>query len=229
MALQSARHAGLTVPSEVFDRAKVFLDSVQKGKHGGLYGYMPERSPENTMIAEGLLCREYLGWPADHPGLAEGSKYLLNNLPKAGSPNIYYWYYATQTMHHLGGEGWNTWNTAMRDTLIEMQSDNGHEAGSWDPVGGALSGHDTQAGGRLYMTALSICTLEVYYRHLPIYRRIELTAPVKKEPPGKKEPAGQSKNIFSSALRFLSPVKGQTLSSLIEPMIGSGVSTSGNL
>lgn len=179
MALQSGRHAGLTVPKSVFDRADNFLDSVQSGKHGGLYCYMPKRSPEDAMIAEGLLCREYLGWPAEHPGLAEGSKHLLKHLPKPEKPNIYYWYYATQAMHHLGGEDWDTWNTAARETLIELQSDEGHEAGSWDPVGGAIGGHDVQAGGRLYMTSLAICTLEVYYRHLPIYRRIELSTPEK--------------------------------------------------
>ena len=87
--------------------------------------------------------------------MAEGSKYLLKHLPKSGKPNIYYWYYATQTMHHLGGEDWETWNTAARDTLIDLQSDEGHEAGSWDPVGGAIGGHDVQAGGRLYMTSLA--------------------------------------------------------------------------
>ncbi len=179
MALQSARHAGLTVPKSVFDRAENFLDSVQSGKHGGLYSYMPQRKPDEAMIAEGLLCREYLGWPADHPGLAEGSKHLLKHLPQPEKPNIYYWYYATQTLHHLGGEAWETWNTAARETLIELQSDQGHEAGSWDPVGGAIGGHDTQSGGRLYMTSLAICTLEVYYRHLPIYRRIELATPGK--------------------------------------------------
>jgi hypothetical protein len=179
MALQSARHAGLNVPKSVLDRADRFLDSVQSGKHGGLYSYIAGRQPEDAMIAEGLLCREYLGWPADHPGLAEGSKHMLKHLPKPERPNIYYWYYATQAMHHLGGEEWDTWNTAARETLIELQSDQGHEAGSWDPAGGAIGGHDIQAGGRLYMTSLAICTLEVYYRHLPIYRRIELSKPEK--------------------------------------------------
>jgi hypothetical protein len=179
MALQSGRHAGLTIPETVFERAAKFLDSVQAGEHGGLYSYMPNRSPEDAMIAEGLLCREYLGWPATHPGLVEGSKHMLKNLPAPENPNIYYWYYATQAMHHLGGKDWETWNNEARDTLIAMQSDRGHEAGSWDPLGGAIGGHDTQAGGRLYMTSLAICTLEVYYRHLPIYRRIELATPEK--------------------------------------------------
>ena len=32
----------------------------------------------------------------------------------------------------------------------------------------------TAQGGRLYMTSLAICCLEVYYRHLPLFRQIEL-------------------------------------------------------
>ena len=47
-----------------------------------------------------------------------------------------------------------------------MQIKEGHMAGSWTPK----EQHD-QAGGRLYMTALACCTLEVYYRHLPIYAK----------------------------------------------------------
>lgn len=45
-----------------------------------------------------------------------------------------------------------------------MQDRVGHEAGSWRPRGN----HDLM-GGCLYMTALAACTLEVYYRHLPLY------------------------------------------------------------
>ena len=45
------------------------------------------------------------------------------------------------------------------------QEKRGHEAGSWAPRGGFA-----HRGGRLYMTSLAVCTLEVYYRHLPLYR-----------------------------------------------------------
>jgi hypothetical protein len=64
----------------------------------------------------------------------------------------------------------------MREALVDLQDRHGHEAGSWAPVGGSIGGHDTRVGGRLYVTALAICTLEVYYRHLPIYRAIEIEA-----------------------------------------------------
>jgi hypothetical protein len=79
---------------------------------------------------------------------------------------MYYWYYGTQVMHHYGGPEWKAWNEAMRDMLIAMQETEGHRTGSWPPVGG----HAPYAG-RVYMTALAICNLEVYYRHMPLYRK----------------------------------------------------------
>src|SRR5262249_41328339 len=86
--------------------------------------------------------------------------------------NMYYFYYATQVMHHIGGESWAFWNPRMRDMLINTQDlgkdpKRAHQIGSWDP---SKDGHGS-AGGRGMTTSLSILTLEVYYRHLPLYRR----------------------------------------------------------
>jgi hypothetical protein len=60
----------------------------------------------------------------------------------------------------------------MRELLVDTQ-DKGkdpktaHQKGSWDPSGDAWGQH----GGRLMITSLSILTLEVYYRHLPLFYR----------------------------------------------------------
>jgi hypothetical protein len=117
------------------------------------------------MTAEGLLSRQYSGWKRGNPVLKSGVKWLLEtHLPRPDAPNMYYWYYGTQVMHHMGGQEWLTWNYALRDLLVQMQETVGHEAGSWTPA----SDHDP-TGGRLYMTSLAVCTLEVYYRHLPLY------------------------------------------------------------
>lgn len=167
MALRSAQMAYLNVPQETLLKAVSFLNSVQTSPRSGQFGYMPGRRATTTMTAEGLLCRQYSGWRHNNPALRNGVQLLLKkNLPRRQSANMYYWYYGTQVMHHMGGASWNEWNNAMRDLLVSMQSRKGHEAGSWAPGGG----HDGQ-GGRLYMTALAVCTLEVYYRHLPLYRR----------------------------------------------------------
>ncbi|MBN2022153.1 MAG: terpene cyclase/mutase family protein [Pirellulales bacterium] len=165
MALRSGDVAGLNVPSPVYGNTSEYLDRAQTDRRGGYYAYMPGQPPTHVMTAEALLCRQYLGWPKDHPGLAVGIEYLMNHPPSRRQPNVYYWYYASQVLHHVGGKDWNEWNGKMRVLLADMQETKGHEAGSWAPVGDFSA-----AGGRLYMTSLAICTLEVYYRHLPLYR-----------------------------------------------------------
>ena len=175
MALQSGKIAYLDVPKSTFERAGRYLDMVRGGRHGGLFAYQPGRGPSPAMTAEGLLCRQYLGWQKENLGLREGINRLLKEaLPREDQPNIYYWYYATQVMHHVGGEPWKTWNAAVRDALLAMQDQEGHRAGSWSPRGGAIGDIDSRQGGRIYMTSLALCTLEVYYRYLPLYRGIEV-------------------------------------------------------
>jgi hypothetical protein len=77
---------------------------------------------------------------------------------------MYFIYYASQVLHHLGGRHWEKWNPRMREYLVHSQATKGHEAGSWyfdEP-------HSTP-GGRLYTTTMAIMTLEVYYRYMPLY------------------------------------------------------------
>lgn len=169
MALQSARAANLTVPDESFELADHYLDSVQH-QDGSQYSYQPRQRATHIMTAEALLCRIYMGWTKEDPPLMEGVQYLVDNhMPSTHETNMYYWYYATQTLHHIGGPPWNRWNLKMRDVLVNTQEKGGRYAGSWAARGGHAS-----AGGRLYMTALATCTLEVYYRHLPIFRQIDV-------------------------------------------------------
>jgi hypothetical protein len=169
MALQSALAAGLSVPEATLENAGNFLDTVQHDD-GAAYAYRPRVDPTAPMTAAGQLCRIYLGWKRSHPALTAGIHQLLDQEPPSRKdPDIYYWYYATQTMHHYGGREWREWNLQMRDVLVETQETRGHEAGSWTPDGPL-----TTQGGRIYMTSLAVCCLEVYYRHLPIFRQIEL-------------------------------------------------------
>ena len=118
------------------------------------------------MTAEGLLCRQYLGWARDVQPMVVGVESLIEahnfNLNQR---NVYYWYYATQTMHHFGGKPWRSWNGAMREHLPRAQIRSGRESGSWPPDADTYG----QNYGRLYTTCLSIYCLEVYYRHMPIY------------------------------------------------------------
>jgi hypothetical protein len=164
MALKSGQMSGLTVPPATLKRCNLWLDAAGV-PDGGAYGYCSRGEGVNT-TAVGLLCRQYLGWGPRNPGLTAGVKRLQTWRPQPA--NMYFSYYATQVMHHMGGNAWELWNPAMRDGLIAAQ-DQGkdpthpHQKGSWN--------HPGSYAGRIMDTSLSLLTLEVYYRHLPLYRR----------------------------------------------------------
>jgi hypothetical protein len=115
------------------------------------------------------LGRQYLqSWGPKNPRLIKGIDANLRPVPPGAERDIYYYYYATQVMHHFGGEAWKSWNEKMRDHLIKAQDQSGGaNHGSWSSEGDRHSA----AGGRLMMTSMSICTLEIYYRYLPLYQR----------------------------------------------------------
>ena len=160
MALRSAQMAKIPVPEETLSRAGRFLDSLAMDG-GAAYGYMsPERGATTTSI--GLLMRMYGGWRREEPPLRRGVEFLSRTGP--ADKNLYFNYYATQVLHHVGGPEWAAWNRKLRDYLVQTQSETGHEAGSW-----YFQEKHGDAGGRLYNTAVAVMILEVYYRYLPLY------------------------------------------------------------
>ncbi len=132
------------------------------------YGRHDECRYEPTTSAIGLLCRMYLGSKQDDEFLNKGIQRLAKHPPSEN--NAYYNYYAAQALfQHSSAKGqlWREWNEQMRSMLIQSQAQEGHEKGSW--AFDLTAPHNIQ-GGRLYCTALSAMTLEVYYRYLPIYK-----------------------------------------------------------
>jgi hypothetical protein len=176
MGLKSGQMAGLIVPRETMRKVEYFLNACESSSKGG-YAYLPGHGESYTMTSVGLLCRQYLGVNPRNPGLLAGVRRLKAYGP-GKTDNLYYEYYATQVMHHMGGEHWQFWNLGpkgtgaggIRDTLIARQDVPGRpgvkpgNVGSFPP-----GGHD--AGGRMMSTSLAMLSLEVYYRHLPLYRR----------------------------------------------------------
>ena len=184
MALRSAELASLDVPPSAWDGVERWLEMAQASTtQPELYRYNPlapdtasqghGRRPSNTMTSVGLLMRMYTGWRRDNPNLIRGAEYLRQNLPEIGSTgdpqrDTYYWYYATQVMFHMRGEYWESWHERLHPLLVSSQQQLGPLAGSWDPqqpVPDRWAAH----GGRLYVTTMNLLSLEVYYRHLPIY------------------------------------------------------------
>ncbi|MGE3408350.1 MAG: prenyltransferase/squalene oxidase repeat-containing protein, partial [Pirellulales bacterium] len=184
MALKSGELAGLEVQSSCYPGVTKWLDTAQ-GASGvpSRYAYRPgaqfkdQREPSTVMTAEALLMRLYLGWQRNNPHLMAGADYLLENLPNVGTKeksqrDAYYWYYATQVMFQVGGEHWKSWNDRLRPLLLEGQTKTGAMAGSWDPLGPVPDKWARKEGGRIYLTAMNLLMLEVYYRHLPLYQTL---------------------------------------------------------
>jgi Prenyltransferase and squalene oxidase repeat len=172
-ALRSARLSGLNVPKPVIKGCVHYLDISSCDKHATTYSYLPGGMPKNTMTAEGLLCRQYLGWTRDNPHLQTGVAGVWNDLQFSTERNIYYWYYATQLLHNMQNKAWKQWNPKVRDGLVATQMTTKEcDNGSWSPIFPQPDTWGTK-GGRLYQTSLSILTLEVYYRFLPLYRNDE--------------------------------------------------------
>jgi hypothetical protein len=174
MALKSGQMANLNVPRSTMNLAERFLDSVES-TNKGRYAYTAGSDPTPTMTSVALLCRQYLGVNPRNPGLIAGVEYLKAS-PPGSTGSLYYEYYATQVFHHMGGESWQFWNQGgggrpgIRDYLISRQD---HNKGAKQHIEGSFPVADLYGGdgGRVMTTALSLLCLEVYYRHLPLYRR----------------------------------------------------------
>ncbi len=174
----------LIVDDRVLKNAVRFLNLAAGGSRKSMYGYSDNKNaaPGTALTAVGLLSRYYIDkWGPGHPGMTDGVAGLVRHPPlgKGKVANMYYYYYATQVLHFAEGEDWKNWNEGpkddkgnrkggMRDWLVNTQvKKDGVNYGSWDPESGWFGTHC----GRLGTTAMVLLTLEVYYRHLPLYKR----------------------------------------------------------
>lgn len=115
----------------------------------------------------------YHGGKKESPEMIRAADYLLEHLPGEGNAekslrDTYYWYYSTQVMFHMSGDYWKKWYDNLYPMLVRTQIKEGGMSGSWEPLGDVpdLWGN---YGGRLYVTTMNLLSLEVNYRHLPLY------------------------------------------------------------
>ena len=169
-ALASARMAEIKFDADkVYKNTIRFLESVSTDS-GSKYGYRTKGASQ-TLTPVGLLSRYYMkDMGPRHPAYARGVDFIKQVLPQKGYFDMYYYYYATQVVHFYEGADWyKIWNPKMRDMLIDLQNKSGdvEKRGSWSRDQGFIGG----SCGRLGTTCLALLTLEVYYRHLPLYKR----------------------------------------------------------
>lgn len=181
MALVAGREAGFEVPRENLKRLQGFLARATHSDGDAVYANQGVRADARglSMLAVSNVSRRLLGEAADSPVQQRQREKLSRQPPdwqKAGEllgSNEYAWYYGSLAMllgrDATGGDNrWREWNAALKRTLLDNQCKAGPRKGSFDPAGHWAR----QGGGRLYMTALCVLNLEIYYRYEPEYLRV---------------------------------------------------------
>jgi len=177
-ALDAARRAGIEVDAAAFADTLTWFDDMSDDL--GRVGY--RRAGETSSRVEGrndqyptdggealtacaLFTSALLGETVEtRPRMRQHADLLLQARPKwshDGMTNdMYYWYYAAQAMHQVGGLGELHLRNAIDDAVLPNQRLSGPVAGSWDP-----DGPWGFSGGRVYSTALMVMALEAPFRY----------------------------------------------------------------
>lgn len=172
-ALKAGKMAGAENPglSDAIYKAVGGIKSFAGGD--GTFGY-DKAGGSQELTGAGALCLQLLDHGAD-PEVANALKAtegLQMSWPKGGG-GTYCWYYATQARFQNGGPIWENWNKNMLQVLTKAQEADGHWASG-----------STHKACDVYDTTLCCLCLEVYYRYLPTYQKVQ---EVSKEPATKSE------------------------------------------
>lgn len=177
MAIKSAMIAELRVPRAARERTENFLRLSMADDASTPYRISPSGgtgrgTPRMTAVA--LAARLFMGHSRrakDCVGQADWLTAQGGHLTLASrGTDFYYIYYMSMAMFHMGGKYWTPWNKAFNAGLRARQVRTGPDKGSWPVAGSAYGPH----GGRVYTTAMACLALEVYFKHLPMYKTLHI-------------------------------------------------------
>uniref|UniRef100_A0A7C2NSY3 Prenyltransferase n=1 Tax=Schlesneria paludicola TaxID=360056 RepID=A0A7C2NSY3_9PLAN len=156
MALRAARDAGLDVPEATRNKC---IDYVKRSHTGDGFQYtLGGGRTTFALTAAGVAALNSAGI-YDGKEIENGLKYIMKHKPngtlEAGFSSFYGQYYAAQAMWHAGGDYWTQWYTALRDTLLRTQRNNG----SWPDPG----------VGDEFGAAVGCIILQLPYNYVPVF------------------------------------------------------------
>ena len=157
MALRSARNAGIAVPKATIDRAIKYVQDSQN-PDGGFRYMLDSAGSMFARSAAGVAALYYAGIYQDD-SIRNGLAYLTKYTPGKTQEQTHYFYghyYAAQAMYLAGGDYWKKWWPAIRDELIEKQTEEGYWHG--------------QAGSE-YGTGMALIILQIPKQTLPIFQK----------------------------------------------------------
>lgn len=182
-ALKAAAAAGIQMQGlqRAMSRAPDGISYLYKGEGVWYYRKGPPiktwREGGPIMSGAMVLSLQLLGLQND-PMVLAGLRYLndfgVTEWDKAWQdpinkslPATYEWYYNTQAVFQRGGSRWKTWNSDFAPMLLARQNSDGW----WLGIG------QEGDGEKLYSTSLCALALQVYYRILPTFQKVEAAPP----------------------------------------------------
>jgi hypothetical protein len=160
MALRAARNAGVFVPNDTVEKC---IDYVKRSQNAdGGFMYTLQGGPSQFARSAAGLVALYSAGIYEGDEITRGLEYVMKHLPTEKDPNrdahyLYGHYYAVQAMWHAGGEHWEKWYPAIRDTLVSQQK----KDGAWQDL--SIPGE--------YATAMACIILQMPNNYLPIFQR----------------------------------------------------------
>jgi squalene cyclase len=160
MALRAAKNAGIYVPTETIDKCIEYVKRSQNPDGGFMYMLSQPGASRFPRSAAGIVALYSAGiYKGDE--IEKGLAYVRQFTPQDNKVRdeghfFYGHYYAVQAMWHAGGEYWNEWYPAIKQTLISRQRDDG----AW-----------FNSSGNEYATAMACLILQMPNSHLPIFQK----------------------------------------------------------
>ncbi len=157
VALRAAKNAGVEVPAGTFTAGIQYVKRC--ATPGGGFLYQPGLGDPGYARTAAGVCSLLTSGDYSSPETINGIRYLQANKARPRRDDayrLYGFYYAAQVMHLAPDpRQWDEWFPVIRDELLADQQPDGHWEGEAGPI---------------YGTAMSVLTLSVPYRYLPIYQ-----------------------------------------------------------
>lgn len=169
--LRGCRNAGITVPSDVIEKAKKYIYDCKNGDGGISYSSRNKGTSRPAITAAALATLNNAGdYDSEHvPKMLEYAKTNLHDLQDNGSL-FGHWHYAflyySQVVYRQGEQEWLPFRNRLYDRITrEQKMEPGNRTGYWE------GGPNVGAYGPVYLTACNLIMLQLDKAFLPIYQR----------------------------------------------------------
>lgn len=157
MGLLACRNAGLEVPDTVIETAITYMQ--RNTASSGFVAYSGGLGGGGESMARSAVAT--LVYSVGHKRETEEFTAALTHISdrldhKETAHTHYFYYYMAQALYQGNPEAWERWNRSTAAMLAEQQAPDGSFPGSY---------------GEAYGTAMSLLSLALNYRFLPIYER----------------------------------------------------------